>query len=481
MSALANTVDRMGSLRWRLLVAVGTAVLLIWVLTGWLSYVLARHEAKELMDGSLAQTGHLLLAVMHDNEARLGELASRMTITAGEAQDVYEPPLEFQLGLADGQILARSLDAPELPILGLIGYSDIIRHAESWRVLNVESEDGRFRVQVSQPISLRDRAALEVAGQTVLPLVIIVPVLILLIYLSVRGALRPLDRLASEVAARTPENLAPLSGEDIPTEAKPLVNSLNRLFSRVGRTLENERRFTADAAHELRTPLAAIKVQTQVALLGADGNMRTTALRQIETGVDRASHLVDQLLRLARLDPLQRLVSPVPVALNAAIREAIGVVRSAHSESDRRIRLPPAGREVSVLGDRELLIVALRNLLDNALRYSRADDTVRVGFETGGSEVSLIVHDSGPGAPEAVLGKLNERFYRGREHGAEGSGLGLAIVTRIVELHGARLNVGNHPGGGFVARIDGLKRLSPPLGAPPVAGADGRSPVGRSA
>lgn len=481
MNGLASAEDRMHSLRWRLLVAVGAAVLMIWVLTGWLSYSMARHEAKELMDGSLAQTGHLLLAVMHDNEARLSELASRMAIIPGEAQDVYEPPLEFQLGLADGTILARSLDAPELPILGVIGYSDIIRHAESWRVLNVESENGRYRVQVSQPISLRDRAALEVAGQTVLPLIVIVPVLILLIYLSVRGALRPLDRLATEVAARTPENLAPLSGEDIPTEAKPLVTSINRLFSRVGKTLENERRFTADAAHELRTPLAAIKVQTQVALLSSDGAMRDGALRQIETGVDRAGHLVDQLLRLARLDPLQRLASPVPVALSAAIREALGVIRTTHPESDRRIHQSPADQDVSVLGDPELLIVALRNLLDNALRYSRAGDTVRIGLESLGSEVSVIVHDSGPGAPEAILGKLNERFYRGRDHGAEGSGLGLAIVTRIAELHGARLSLGNHPDGGFVARIDGLKRVSPRLAAPSVAGADGRSPVAGSA
>ncbi|MFU8894869.1 MAG: ATP-binding protein [Gammaproteobacteria bacterium] len=454
-------VDRRKSLRWRLLAAVCAAVLLIWLLTGWLSYIMARHEAEELMDGSLAQTGHLLLAIIEDDQGELAGLASRLARVRRDDNDVYEPPLEFQVGRGDGTILARSLDAPDLPILGVAGYSDIIRREESWRVLNLTSADGRHRVQVSQPISLRDRAALEVASQTVLPLLVIVPLLVLLIYFSIRRGLLPLDRLASEVAARTPDNLAPLSGGEVPTEARPLVNSINRLFARVSRTLENERRFTADAAHELRTPLAALKVQTQVALLSTDAPMRKKALHQIESGVDRAGHLLEQLLRLARLDPVQRLEQPVPVALAALVREAIGVVRGAHPEADRRLVAALPAAEVHVPGDPELLRVALRNLLDNAVRYSRPGDSVRVALEATGREVALSVHDSGPGVPEEAVGKLAERFYRGRDHSTQGTGLGLAIVTRIVELHGARLSLGNHPDGGFVARIEGLRALPP--------------------
>jgi two-component system, OmpR family, sensor histidine kinase QseC len=359
-------------------------------------------------------------------------------------------------------VLARSQDAPVLPILGVTGYSDIIRHDESWRVLNLVSEDGRHRVQVSQPISLRDRAALEVASQTVLPLLVIVPILVLLIYLSIRRGLMPLDRLASEVAARTPDNLAPLSGADVPTEARPLVNSINRLFIRVSRTLENERRFTADAAHELRTPLAALKVQSQVALLSTEAPMREKALHQIGSSVDRAAHLLEQLLRLARLDPVQRLERPVPVELGAIVREAVDVVRSTHPGVDRRLSTVPLSGEVSVSGDPELLQIALRNLLDNAVRYSRSDDTVRIAIEAGGNDVALSVQDSGPGVPEEALGKLAERFYRGRGHSVPGTGLGLAIVTRIVELHGARLILRNHPDGGFVARIEGLRMVGLP-------------------
>ncbi|WP_341649837.1 histidine kinase dimerization/phospho-acceptor domain-containing protein [Thauera humireducens] len=255
----------MRSLRWRLLAAVSVAVLLLWLLTAWFSYTKAQHEAEELMDGSLAQTGRLLLAITQHNDDDLGKLASRLATVRGAADNVYEPPLEFQLGLGDGTILARSIGAPDLPVLGVPGYSDILRKDGSWRVLNVVSGDGRHRVQVSQSIGLRDRAALEVAGQTVLPLAIITPVLLLLIYVSVVKALDPLNRLARDVAARSADNLAALSREDVPNEVGPLVAAINRLLLRVARALDNERRFTADAAHELRTPLAAIKVQTQVA------------------------------------------------------------------------------------------------------------------------------------------------------------------------------------------------------------------------
>lgn len=450
--------DRVRSLRWRLIAVLTAAMLLTWVVTGVVSYGMARHEAEELMDGGLAQVGHLLLAVMQDNEDQVPDLAQRLASARGARDSIYEPPLEFQVGRGDGTILARSLDAPELPILGVAGYSDIVRHDESWRVLNLVSAGGIYRVQVSQDISLRDRAALEVASQTVLPLLVIVPLLILLVYIAVRGGLRPLDRLAGEVAARSPENLGPLSGRQVPTEARPLVSALNRLFRRVDRALENERRFTADAAHELRTPLAALKVQSQVALRSRDAAVRDKALEQINSGVDRAGHLVEQMLRLARLDPQQRLENPEAVSLPGVIDEVIAAVNAASGSAGRKISATLPESDVVVRGEPELLRIALRNLLDNALRYTRPGDEVRVLLASAGEQVTVSVRDSGPGVPESVADRLGERFFRGADGGPEGSGLGLAIVARIAELHGARLSAGNHPEGGFEARIEGLRR-----------------------
>ena len=455
----ATTRARLRSLRWRLLGAVCAAVLLLWLLTGWLSYTQAQHEAEELMDGNLAQTGRLLLALLHDDEDDVRELAGRLATVRGAAHDIYEPPLEFQIGRGDGTILARSENAPHLPVLGVAGYSDILRKDASWRVLNVVSHDGHFRVQVAQSIALRDRAALEVAGQTVLPLALLAPVLILLIYLSVLRALRPLDRLAGEVAARSPDNLAALPDQDVPTEALPLVGAINRLFQRVTRTLDNERRFTADAAHELRTPLAALKVHTQVARLCREDAQRDHALQQIECGVDRATRLVEQLLRLARLDPLSALPAPGAVDLHALVEGAIDAVRQANPGASQHIthRLPADAPEVA--GDADLLQIALRNLLDNALRYTPPQAAIEVALEDDGDTLHLAVRDNGPGVAAETLARLGERFFRGGDSKVEGSGLGLAIVARIMALHGGRLTVDNRPGGGFAATLDGLRKM----------------------
>lgn len=439
----------LNTLRWRLLAALGIAVLLIWVLAGWFSYEQAQHEAEELMDGSLAQSSRLLLALLEEeNASHLNVLAERLATASADSSDVYQPPLEFQVGRSDGTVFVRSANAPDVPVLGLLGYSDIERDGGGWRVLNAESEDGRFRVQVSHAIAVRDRASLEVASQTVFPLALIVPFLLLMLYLSVRSGLRPLEKLAADVTARNADNLAPLSRSGIPGEARPLLQAINRLFGRLGRTLDNERRFTADAAHELRTPLAALKVHTQVARLSDDDAVRARALAQIESGVDRATHLVEQLLRLARLDPLTTLPCSRTLALGDLLVDVVESIDRAGGEASARIQVGEGVAELGVIGDVDLLRIVLRNLLDNALRYSPADAPVRVdaGRSAAGG-IDLFVTDSGQGMSDEALQRLGERFFRDRDNVLEGNGLGLAIVMRIAELHGARLQAENLPDG----------------------------------
>ena len=445
------------SLRRRLLRAVSIATLLAWSLTGVFSYQKAQHEAEELMDGHLAQTARLLLALVRDNEDHLSDLANRLATVRGTRENIYEPPLEFQIGRGDGTVLLRSTDAPSLPVLGIAGHSDIERETESWRVLNMVSADGNYRVQVAQSITLRDQAALEIAGQTIFPVVVVLPLLLLLIYFSIRTVLRPLDALADDVAARTPDTLAALPERNVPQEVAPLVAALNRLFGRLGATLENERRFTADAAHELRTPLAALKVQTQVARLSQDPQIRGHALQQIESGVDRATHLVNQLLRLARLDPMNSLENTQTCALHSVVGEALAAIRSASPQITQVIVEELPERPLFIQGDPDLLVIAIRNLVDNAIRYSGPDSTIRIVADTDGHRCTLSIRDNGPGVPAAIQARLGERFFRNRETSVEGNGLGLAIVARIAELHGGRLAAGNHPEGGFVASLGNLQ------------------------
>jgi len=233
----------------------------------------------------------------------------------------------------------------------------------------------------------------------------------------------------------------------------PLVAAVNRLMFRLGETLDNERRFTADAAHELRTPLAGVKTQAEVALLSRDEAARRHALRQLLAGADRAGRLVDQLLRLARLDPLASLPDARPVDLTALAEAGVAERLDDAVAGGHALELQADAGQVWVQGDADLLAVALRNLIDNALRHTPAGChvTVRVAIEGGG--VRLSVRDDGPGVPDEAMQRLGERFYRGLDPRGEGSGLGLAIVRRIAELHEARASFHNQAERGFIASL----------------------------
>ena len=457
---------RVPSLRWRLLLLVSIASLIILVLASALSYRRARHEVQELMDDQMAKTAQLMLAQAQQGDDHLIDLPSRIAGIRGLPSRGNQLTLEYQVGRANGAVLARSPHAPSTPLTGALGYSTVIEGGQPWRSLILEAADTSYRIQIAESIPKRDKEALEIAVKTVQPLALIFPLLLLAIYFSVRRGLKPLDDLASEVATRSSDNLAPLASRAIPREAQPLVAAINRLLFRVGHSLENERRFTADAAHELRTPLAAARIQAQVAQLSPDAEKRAHALAQTLAGLDRATRLVEQMLRLARLDPLARLPQPQKVNLfDLAQRVAAGVQDAVPKAVIRLELVDEAG---CVEGDDDLLEVALRNLIDNAIRYSPEKSEVTVFLQADAGGMALGVRDNGPGVAPDELPRLMERFYRGASVTAEGSGLGLTIVSRIAELHGATLELANREGGGFEVR------LRWPRGAQPSSISSGR-------
>jgi two-component system sensor histidine kinase QseC len=442
-----------GSLRGRLLFLVSIATLIIWIVAAAMSYRQARHEVRELMDSQMAQSAALLLAQAAHGPEHLADLANEMALLRGVRKRRNELTLEFVVVAATGEVLASSTNGPGAqPAAAPLGYADIDHKGERWRSLTLATGNDGIRILVAQSIRLRDREALEIAIKTVLPLVLFIPILIGLIYFSVRRGLKPLDDLAEEVASRSSENLQALTRTRVPREAQPLVLALNRLLHRLQETLENERRFTADAAHELRTPLAAVRVQAQVALASPAGEARTHALNQVLAGTDRATRLVEQLLRLARLDPLARLPAPHPLDLAELARIAVADVRETDMP-DKSVQLEIPSSPVPVSGDRDLLMAALRNLVDNAVRYTPPGSHITVFARMEHGEPVLGVADDGPGVPAEELPKLIERFYRGRDNTSDGSGLGLAIVRRIAELHDARIEVDNRPEGGFMVQL----------------------------
>ncbi|MFA4968487.1 MAG: ATP-binding protein [Sulfuritalea sp.] len=310
----------------------------------------------------------------------------------------------------------------------------------------------------------RNEVAAEIAGQLLKPMLFALPALALLLVIAIGFALAPLRQLARDVAARAPDRLDPLPIETLPTEVAPLVVRLNELFADIMRALENERRFTADAAHELRTPLAALKTQAQVALASVDAAERQHALDQILVGCDRATHLVAQLLTLARLDA-QSADQMQDVALRPLAEEVLAM--SAGEAIERHCDLVLGDGDAHVRGDATLLQVLLRNLVDNAIRHSGGSQ-VEVSIAQHGDRVVLSVGDNGCGIAAGEHEHVLQRFYRGTRVGAgdtatpdsSGSGLGLSIVKRIVELHGGTLDIGPAAVGKGVALLVHLPRAA---------------------
>ena len=424
------------SLRRRLLVALLGAVALVWIGTALYSYFDARHEINRLLDAHLAQSASLLVAqVGHELEEIDLEHAPR---TGERGRRVA-----FQIWERGTVLRLHSANAPQGRLSPREeGFSSARLEGRSWRVFSIWDARHRFLVQVGERDETRREIAAGIAANLLLPLAAALPLLGVFVWLTVRRALAPLERLGSEVGARRAGDFAPLAAQGAPSEVAPLVESLNGLFQRLDRLLESERRFTADAAHELRTPLAALKTQAQVARGASDDAARAHALDGVIAGCDRAARLVDQLLTLARLDPAEA-GRPAERCDIAALARRV-VAELAPAALARRIEIELAGAESApVRGHGDLLEVLLRNLVDNAVRYSPEGTTIEVRV----GAASLSVSDEGPGVAPAEREKLGRRFFRILGSGQSGSGLGLSIVRRIAEIHGARLAFADGPGG----------------------------------
>jgi signal transduction histidine kinase len=283
----------------------------------------------------------------------------------------------------------------------------------------------------------REEIAEALGKALVWPLATALPALALAIWLGVGSGLRPLRELRAQLARRSADDLAPLDDRRAPREIEPLVAELNRLFGRIGEALQRERRLTADAAHELRTPLAVLSTQAQVARGASTDAARNEALDALVAGAARAARLIEQMLTLARLEAGQPAEPAQRVALGELARQVIAEAAPRAVEKDIDISLEEAA-PAQIQGHASLLAVLVRNLVDNAVRYTPPGGRVLVTLQGA----NLTVADNGPGVPAAELGRLGERFHRLAPPGESGSGLGLSIVLRIAELHGARVVFG---------------------------------------
>ncbi|WP_061707205.1 quorum sensing histidine kinase QseC [Pseudenterobacter timonensis] len=320
---------------------------------------------------------------------------------------------------------------------------------DAWRFIWLTSPDGRYRVVVGQELEYREEMALDIVASQLTPWLVALPLMLIALIVLLNRELMPLKRLAQALRNRSPDATNRLDS-DVPPEVRPLLDALNHLFVRTREMMNRERRFTSDAAHELRSPLAALKVQTDVAQLCADDAVaRDKALAQLHAGIDRASRLVDQLLTLSRLDSLDNLQDIEPVAMADLLQSGVMDIYPAAQRAGIEVRLHIHAPQVVRKGQPLLLGLLVRNLLDNAVRYSPRGSTVEVTLEEG----HFTVQDNGPGLPPDALARVGERFYRPPGQEVAGSGLGLSIVKRIAALHQMTLRLENAPKGGFTARI----------------------------
>jgi two-component system sensor histidine kinase QseC len=450
------------SLRRRLVWLLTSSVAAIWLLTSLVVYQRAHREADELLDNQLKQVAETLLAIAAGGEVdhfvkELHENAQRHPV-----------PLAFEVWRTDDGEEQRLVTSPGHPALETgrtLGFSEHPHQGTRWRFYAAQDHDAEYRVVVGQAHATRERLAREIGLSLLFPAGLALPLMALAVWWVVGRTLRPVDAVARQVGALDAQALAPLAESDpLPDEIAPLRSALNALIRRVNEAFDNERRFTADAAHELRTPLAALKVQAQVALRAqtADGQQR--ALMQVMAGVDRMTHLVEQLLTLARVDPANQ--PRLPPLLDPA--ESIAAVcaelmpQAQLNQQTLEVDLIP-GCTVAVSAP--WLQIALRNLVDNALRYAGAGAHIQVRVAPDGAGCSITVADDGPGVAPALRAQLSARFVRG-EVEDEGCGLGLSIVARIATLSHTQLELGDglprtDGGHGFAATLRFSEVASP--------------------
>jgi two-component system OmpR family sensor kinase/two-component system sensor histidine kinase QseC len=425
----------MNSIRVRVLLALLGMLVVTAALLGVLTYRNVLAETEALFDYQLRQMAF--------------SLRDQGEIAPAQASTLADEELDFvvQIWTADGRVIYPPRLRDDLPTRALLGLADVTVRGSTWRTFSVASRDRV--IQVAQPLQTRRRLAAGAALRSVAPLLVIAPAMALLVWWLAARTLAPLRRVAEGVRARDEQSLQPLPTAGLPDEVAPLVAALNGLLQRLGTSLGAQRAFVADAAHELRSPLTALKLQMQLLRRAPDDAARAAAVDALNDGIDRAARLVEQLLTLARAEPGAPLAAFAPVDLGEVARTALaetvpfaqtrGTTLALHAEAPVRVE-----------GDAAALTIMVRNLVDNAVRYAPAGARVDVSVGEEGGAGWLRVDDSGPGIPADERARVFDRFYRHAPGNEAGTGLGLAIVRSMADRHHASVALADSP-------LDGLR------------------------
>ena len=451
------------SLRRRLMVSLGVAALIFWCVSSAWIYVTAVQESDQMLDAALDHTAHAVLAVVRNEASELNEEKGGFGTELAQIDHSDQNDIVYQILGPNGGLVFRSHGAPTAMLAAAHdrGFQSVRVDGKDFRVFTLATELDAATIHVAQPLARRIESARAYAARILAPAAALMLALMLAVAWSVRRAIDPVARYANALDELPPEANSSLDASRLPKELQPVARAIDRLLARVRDALLRERTLTADAAHELRTPLAALRLQAQVAYRSTRRVERNAVLEELLTGADRAARMVESILTLARLDATSELQIGTRAVGLRVLAQLVAQEFVPLAES-RAIRISVEADESKVLGDDDALAIALRNVLSNALRYARSQ--IRVQICGDHQLVSMRILDDGPGFSGESAQRAFHRFFRGTEGGqpSDGAGLGLALVLRIAQLHcgTARLIPGIDKGAGIAIELPGVVRAT---------------------
>lgn len=440
------------SIRKFLLINLLLAISITTSLTAIGNYYLDQKDIQEHLDTLMAATGLSYAAFLGDKLSENVLQPIQAKLQSSSPDSLKKPGEEtidrfsFELWSNDGKRLLHSSNPPQLKLDSIKdGFNNAFINNERWRIFSTLNQTSGSRLILAERYELRNELARRIAYDDLYIMLLTFPLSGLLIWIIIGRGLLSLDRVAKEVAHRAPTHLEPVNLEAIPEEIKPMIDELNKLFFRLQEGFDREKRFAADAAHELKTPLAAIKTQAQVALNTNVLDEKNTAIKKLITSVNRTTHIVQQLLTMSRLVPdAPNTTGFEPVNLIRVTRDMLTIMAPLALEKNIELEFQSDKNTPDFQGNTTAICILIRNLVDNAIRYTDDHGVILVRVQPNDGHVMLEVTDNGPGIPKELYARVFERFFRVLGHKSSGSGLGLAIVKQICELHRARIEL-NQP------------------------------------
>lgn len=424
------------SLRMRLLRMLVLPLTGAFLFIGAASYYSSYHEAEEIYDAQLTHFAKVLFSLTIQDIAS-GKIAiKRINTDGGLDLHEYEKNFAYRVWLANRLILYSSNSEDFGPATQSEGFTERMIGESRWRFFVLLN--GPVRIEVAERYEIREDLIEHIIGGIFLPQLLIIPLFGLIIWLGVARGITPLDTLSNIIRNRDPNKLTPISAPIIPKEITPVLDAINDLMKRTAHVLEHEKQFSNYAAHELRTPLAALKTQLQVALRTKDEQKARQLFEEMLPATERMQNLVDQLLTFVRVQRTDSTFGALDFSAlcEKAMREAAAIATKTHRSLECDIA--PA---IQLHGNEEMLAAMLRNLLDNALKYTRTNGHVLLTLSSSGAGIRLTVQDDGIGLPDKDRERIFDSFYRAADTHAEGSGLGLTIVKWVAEAHHATLSI----------------------------------------